>query len=139
MKQVVHKISAFLMAFVVLFSTMSFTIDMHYCGGTLVDKAVFKEAESCGMEMEMEKNNASSECTISKKNCCSDEQLNLRGQDELQITFDKYTFDQQYFTASFITTYIQLFEGTKQETPLLEYPPPLIVRQIYKLDEVYLI
>ncbi|WP_414727683.1 HYC_CC_PP family protein, partial [Winogradskyella sp. UBA3174] len=32
MKQVFHKIMSFAMAFVVLFSTMSFTINMHYCG-----------------------------------------------------------------------------------------------------------
>ena len=127
------------MAIVVLFSTMSFTIDMHYCGGTLVDKAVFKKAESCGMEMEIGKSNASSECTISKKNCCSDEQLNLIGQNELQITFDKYSFDQQYFTVSNIVFYLQLYEGIEPETSSVEYPPPLIVRQIYKLDEVYLI
>ncbi len=40
------------MAIVVLLSTMSFTLDMHYCGDTLVDIAVFKKAETCGMEMQ---------------------------------------------------------------------------------------
>ena len=34
---------SFLMAFVVLFSTISFTVDMHYCGNSLIDTAVFKQ------------------------------------------------------------------------------------------------
>ena len=70
MKQVFHKIMSLLMAFVVLFSTMSFTVDMHYCGDTLMDTAIFHKAETCGMEME---NPLTDGCSITKKNCCSDE------------------------------------------------------------------
>ena len=43
MKQSYRKISSFLTAIVVLLSTMSFTIDMHYCGDTLVDAAIFEK------------------------------------------------------------------------------------------------
>jgi hypothetical protein len=137
MKQVFHKITAFLMALVVLFSTTSFTIDMHYCGDTLVDKAVFKKAKSCGMEMQMTA--PTSECSFSKKNCCSDEQLSFQGQNELQVSLDAFSFDQHVFVISFVTTYLQLFDGIYQDTAFLEYPPPLIVKQIFKLDEAYLI
>ena len=66
--QVFHKITSMLMAFVVLFSTMSFTIDMHYCGDTLVDTSVFGKAHSCGMEMK--KTDSTSDRSIAKKNCC---------------------------------------------------------------------
>ena len=51
-KQIFHKISSFLMAIVVLFSTMSFTINMHYCGDNLVETVIFHKAKGCGMEME---------------------------------------------------------------------------------------
>ena len=37
MKKFLHKSMAILMAVVVLFTTMSFTVDMHYCGDSLVD------------------------------------------------------------------------------------------------------
>ncbi|WP_455429473.1 HYC_CC_PP family protein, partial [Maribacter hydrothermalis] len=37
MKKFYHKILSVIMAFVVLLSTMSFTIDFHYCGDLLVD------------------------------------------------------------------------------------------------------
>ncbi|MEN3322217.1 hypothetical protein VP395_00630 [Mariniflexile soesokkakense] len=126
------------MAFVVLFSTMSFTIDLHYCGDTLVDTSIFGEADSCGMDMQ--KSDTSSECSIAKKNCCTDEQITVSGQDELKISFDKLTLDQQVFVASFFHTYINLFEGLNDNvTSYVDYVSPLVIRQLYKLDESYLI
>ncbi|CAM1333861.1 Secreted protein [Tenacibaculum insulae] len=126
-----------LMAFVVLFSTMSFTVDMHYCGDTLMDTAIFHKAETCGMEME---NPLTDGCSITKKNCCSDEQLAVDGQNELQLQVDKITFEQQVFIASFVYTYINLFEGLDNNVSSFEeYEPPLVVKQIFKIDETYLI
>ena len=126
-----------LMAFVVLLSTLSFTIDMHYCGGTLVETAIFKKAKGCGMEMG---NPSTKSCAITKKNCCNDEQLVVNGQDELQLTVDKVLFEQHVFIASFVYTYINLFEGYNKNISSYEaYKPPLVVRQLYKIDETYLI
>lgn len=137
MKQVFHKIMSLLMAFVVLFSTMSFTIDMHYCGDKLVETAIFNKAKGCGMEMD---NPSTEGCAITKKNCCNDEQLIVDGQDELQLSVDKISLEQQVFLASFIYTYINLFEGyDKNVSSYEEYEPPLVVRQLYKIDETYLI
>jgi len=126
------------MAIVVLFSTMSFTIDMHYCGDTLVDMAFLKEVKTCGMEMQQAA--SSPECSITKKGCCSDEQFTIEGQDELKISFDKLTLDQQLFVASFVYSYIIGFEELEEKpNSYNNYPPPLIVRNIQKLDEVYII
>ena len=137
MKQVFHKIMSLLMAFVVLFSTMSFTINLHYCGDTLVETAIFHKAKGCGMEMS---NPSTESCSTIKKNCCDDKQLSIEGQDELQLSFDTLTFEQQQFIASFIYTYIDLFEEYNEDiNSFREYKPPLVVRQIYKLDETYLI
>ena len=138
MKKVTHKISAIIMATVVLVSTMSFTIDMHYCGNTLVDVALYKEAKSCGMEQGV---SDSSGCAILiKKGCCTDKQLTLEGQDELQTSFDKITLEQQIFVASFYYSYINLFEGLENNiVPLEEYPPPLLVKDIQVLNETFLI
>lgn len=128
---------SFIMAFVVLFSTMSFTIDMHYCGDTLVETAIFQKAKGCGMEMESPSTDG---CSIMKKNCCSDEQILIDGQDELQLSVDKISFEQEVFIASFYYTFINLFEGLEdQVTPFKYYSPPLVVKDIQVLDEVYLI
>lgn len=137
MKSVFYKILSISMAFVVLFSTMSFTVKMHYCGDTLVETAIFQKAKGCGMEM----NKPSTEgCAITKKNCCDDKQLSIEGQDELQLQVDKISFEQQVFIASFVHTYINLFEGLDNNVSSYEeYKPPLVIRQIFKIDETYLI
>jgi len=137
MKKVSHKIMSLAMTFVVLFSTMSCTVNMHYCGDTLVESAIFQKAKGCGMEMEKP---STEECSITKKNCCDDKQLAIEGQDELQLQVDKITFEQQVFIASFVYTYINLFEGLDSNVSTYEeYKPPLVIRQLYKIDETYLI
>ena len=137
MKQVFHKIMSLTMTFVVLFSTMSFTVNMHYCGDTLVETAIFHKAKGCGMEMEKPSTEG---CSITKNNCCDDKQLVVEGQDELQLQVDKISFEQQVLIASFVYTYINLFEGLeKNVSSYEEYKPPLVIRQLYKIDETYLI
>ena len=125
------------MAFVVLCSTMSFTVNMHYCGDILVETAIFHKAKGCGMEMEKPSTDG---CSITKKNCCDEEQLVVDGQDELQLQVDKISFEQQVFIASFVYTYINLFEGLENNVSTYEeYKPPLVIRQLYKIHETYLI
>ena len=137
MKQLFHKILSLSMALVVLFSTMSFTVNMHYCGDNLVETAIFKKAKGCGMEMQSP---STKDCSITKKNCCSDKQVLLDGQDELKLNFDTLSFEQEQFIASFVYTYINLFEGLdKNVSSYEEYKSPLVVRQIFKIDETYLI
>lgn len=137
MKQAIHKIASMVMAFVVLFSTMSFTINMHYCGGNLVETAVLRKAKGCGMDMQ---ESTTEGCSITKKNCCNDKQLAIEGQDELQLQVDKLTFEQEVFIASFVYTYINGFEGIDKNIASYEvYRPPLVIRRIYQLDETYLI
>tara|TARA_R110002050_G_scaffold233063_3_gene368799 strand:- start:26506 stop:26919 length:414 start_codon:yes stop_codon:yes gene_type:complete len=137
MKQVFHKIMSLVMAFVVLFSTLSFTVNIHYCGDTLVETAMFHKAKGCGMEMQKP---SAEGCAITKKNCCNDEQLVVNGQDELQLQIDTISFEQHLFIASFVYSYSNLFEGLDNNiSSFEEYEPPLVIRQLFKLDETYLI
>jgi len=125
------------MAMVVLFSTLSFTIDMHYCGDTLVDTAILHEAKTCGMEMQ--KAMATSQNAITKKSCCDDKQLLVTGQDNLQSSSQIISFQQQVFITTFLYSYVALFETTKNNPSYKHYKPPLVVRDLYKIDETYLI
>jgi len=138
MKQFFNKIIATFMAFVVLFSTMSFTISEHYCGDYLVDSALFSKAESCGMEMEVSL--SVDECSIEKDNCCSDVLKQIEGQNELKTDLSNLNFEQQLFVASFIYSYVNLFEGLEENIiPFKYYSPPLLIKDIQVLDEVFLI
>lgn len=139
MKKAFHKIASILMAFVVLLSTMSFTVNSHFCGDMLVGTSYFVKAESCGMDMKQE--TKSEDCSVMKKNCCQDVASVVEGQDTLKITsFDQLSFDQQVFIASFYYSYNILFEGIHDKVvPFKNYVPPLVIKDIHVLDEVYLI
>lgn len=125
------------MAVVILFSTLSFTLDMHYCGDTLVDVALFSKAKSCGMEI-----NPSYTCKTPtvKKGCCSETELIHQANDELRLLTHKLNFSQQLFVASFVYSYASLYQDLQEHViPFKAYSPPLVVKDIQLLDEVFLI
>ncbi len=138
MKELFYKISTVLMAIIVLFSTVSFTVDMHYCGDTLVDLAVFKEAKSCEMEeMQLPQN---FDNTVKKKSCCTDRQIIFEGQDNLKDTPVKLSFQQQAFIISYTYSYLYLFEDSNTVfTSFIGHPPPLLDKDYQVLYETFLI
>ncbi|UOY06790.1 hypothetical protein L0P88_23090 [Muricauda sp. SCSIO 64092] len=129
-----------LLAGIVLFSTMSFTLDMHYCGDHLVDFSFMQKAETCMMKAEMTK--TSGQCSIMemKMNCCSDVEVVFEGQDDLKVSFDQLSLDQQIFLASFTHSYINLFEGFDKEiVPFKDYSPPPLIWDVQVLHQTFLI
>ncbi len=138
MKAFIKNIASVFLAFLVLFSTMSFSISEHYCGDVMVARSIFTKAESCGMNMQKQAQNKG--CSVLKKNCCKDVVIQIEGQDDLKIDYTTFGFEQQLFIASFVYTYINLFEGLdKKAIPFNDYSPPLIIKDIQVLDEVYII
>ncbi|QTE24448.1 hypothetical protein J3359_05475 [Polaribacter cellanae] len=128
------------MSFVVLFSTTSFAITKHFCGDTLIDASVFSKVSTCGMESKQDTSVTISGCTIVKKDCCKDEQLLIDGQDGVQFQIDHISFNQELFIASFIYTYLNLFKDLdKKVSNYSTYKPPLVIKEIFKIDETYLI
>ena len=64
------KISAFILSCIVLFSSMSFVIDEHFCGDQVMDVSYFGNADDCGMEKVDTNSNVS---ILKGNNCCKDE------------------------------------------------------------------
>ena len=125
------------MTFVVLLSTMSFTMNMHYCGDSLVETVFFKDAKGCGMKMDMPMDK---DCSVSKENCCSDKQITADGIDDIKQSLEHLTLKQQQFVVLLTYTYHSLFkESTQSNDTFISYKPPLVCKQIYKVDESYLI
>jgi len=119
------------MAILLLLSTVSFTVEKHFCGDTLVDTAVFQKVKGCGMEMP----------TAVKKGCCKDEIEVVTGQDELNVnTYNALDFEQQLFLISYVFTFDSLFESLpKQIIPHKDYSPPNLIADIQVLDQVFII
>ncbi|MBT8178290.1 MAG: hypothetical protein HKP60_04095 [Eudoraea sp.] len=138
MKELFHRIGAICMAIVVLFSTLSFTVDMHYCGQTLVDLSIV-EADNCLMASIMPADTSGC-ASMQKMHCCTDVEINFEGQDELKVSFDQLSFDQKLFLTTYLYTYTDLFNEVEETAiPFDGYPPPLLVRDIQVLYESFLI
>lgn len=137
MKQFFHKIAAGFMALIVLLSTMSFTIDMHLCEDELVDTAIFSEVESCGMEM---KNSTHSDCSAVDDDCCVEPGYTFKGIQELNTSVEHFTSNNRLFVVAFVQSYVQLFTTTlNKRVSNKNYSTLLLVKEIHKLDETYLI
>ncbi|MBQ4820803.1 hypothetical protein [Aquimarina sp. MMG016] len=132
-----QKISSFILAGLVLLSTVSFTVEKHYCGRILVDIAIFSEAKGCGMET-MDHNSDQNE--MIKKSCCKDEIIVVEGQDDLKISLDKIDVPQQVFLVAFVSSYFDFFNlPDKNNVIFKKYSPPDLVVDFHVLHEVFLI
>lgn len=126
------------MAFFMLVSTVSWTIEKHYCLGTVVDVALFHEADTCGMDM----GSLNDGITLNTDSisCCSDEIIFVPGQDDLKISYHDLDLGQQFFLVAFTGYYLDLLQPVLQPlVPHAHYPPPILVKDIYILDQVFLI
>ena len=134
MKQALFKISTSLMAFLVLFSTFSFTVDKHYCGDFLVDISYIGKADGCGMKMD-------SATILKKKNCCKNEVHKIQGQDELQQISDlKFDFkSQQFLIAFFVSNNNLLLDNQSRKINYKDFYPPDIPLDFQVSFQVFLI
>ena len=132
MKQFSHKIVSFTLAFFVLFSTFSFTVEKHYCGDFLMDVSFTGDVEDCGMQMEKKSK---------KKNCCKDEVHKFEGQDELQTQkIEKLSFEKQQVLTAFFISYKDLFASNQSNTNFYkDFSPPDIPKDFQILHQSFLI
>ncbi|MGB0879135.1 MAG: HYC_CC_PP family protein [Polaribacter sp.] len=132
MKHFFTKIAASALAFLVLFSTFSFTVEKHYCGDFLVDVSYLGKAERCGMKMDL---------ANVDKNCCKDEVYKIEGQDTLQLSSNiKFDIKNQQFFLSFLLSYNDLYKVfSKKKIEQKKYYPPDIIKDIQVLQEVFII
>ena len=128
------------MALLVLLSTLSFSVGMHFCGDHLVDFSLFESVDSCAMKADPANTSGSCEMMEMDMDCCSDVAFVVEGQQELKLSFDPLTFEQQLFVTSFVYTYLSLFEGPSEYNPhFKDYAPPPLIRDVQILDQTFLI
>ena len=140
MKEKLHKSGAVTMALLLLFSTLSFSMDMHYCGDHLVDFSLFDKAESCGMMVVAEE--APADCSVIKSgmDCCTDVQILVEGQEDFKVSFDQLSYEQQLFLSSFVYSFIGHIEGIENMSPRdWEYAPPPLIQDVQVLYQTFLI
>lgn len=120
------------LAVLVLLSTVSLTIEKHYCGANLVDIAVFSEVKNCAME---------SVDMLQNMGCCKHEVDVITGQNQLKVTFfeDLDLEEPQFVTTNYFNCFINFQDLARQTIPQESYMPPRLVADIQVLDQVFII
>jgi len=138
MKKTFQKIASLLLAFLVILSTVSFTVEKHYCGEFLVDVAVFSDLKDCGMDIMSFSD--TQETTLKKMSCCKDEVIVFKGQNGLKLSFDQLGLSSQSYIPScnYPYTTISLIPQEKHMV-FKEYAPPERIYDIIILYETFLI
>nr|WP_230080195.1 MULTISPECIES: hypothetical protein [Winogradskyella] len=123
----------------VLLSTLSLTIEKHFCGDVLIDVAIFSESEKC--EDDIAINDDLNESKTIINDCCKDEIDVIEGLSEIIITsFEDFEVIQQHVLIAYSYSYLNLFEDvSNQVIPHKDYVSPLLIKDIQVLDETYLI
>ena len=130
------------MSLLVFISTLSISIEKHYCGDHLVDVAIFAESEKCGMEaVDMGIAASDQHSLFMQKSCCKDVVDLVEGQDELSVEkIKELSSHQKVFLFSFAYTFSGLFEFEPQNhSPFEHYSPPNCVEDIQVLNETFII
>jgi len=139
MKKISFKIASLLLAFSVLFSTMSFSVEKHYCGDMLYSKAVFTHAKDCGMQPETVcsvENNFSNKSL--NKSCCHDVIEIIKGQNIEQKAISAVSIDVQKIAIIVSFVSFDFDVAYKQITyTFQDYSPPLLVKNIPVLVQTF--
>lgn len=134
------------MTFLMLFSSIGFSLDVHYCSGGIKDVSFFGKANECEMMKEVVVEEGSHACCsskntvivshcsknssdnlLSKGKCCSNQSFILQSLEDGQ-TSDSFNFTSIDFTfiALFVFNIALLFETERKVVNYSLYKPPLI-------------
>ncbi|UCA57561.1 hypothetical protein LDL78_07325 [Aequorivita sp. F7] len=131
---------AFFLAVVILFSTSSFTVDMHFCCKKLVDMSILGKAKAC-KDMAQKKDSYTKQCTtLQEKGCCDNQSIFKKGDDAFKKSNTIPEPETLVFLNTYFHTYINLFEGLEDNVISFQtYRPPLLSTDIIILNETFLI
>lgn len=119
-------------------STLSFTINKHYCKGNLIEVSLMGKVNGCA------KANKHDGCDDSSQNiednCCSDTLEIIKSSNNNLKHNNDITLETLHFSAVFFTTYINLFkELPRNVIPFKDYIPPLLINDLTVLHDTFLI
>lgn len=129
-----------MLALLVLVSSSSFTVNMHFCGGQVQSVSLIEEAAPCPMEVQLPP--CHKKMAVKKSGCCEDKHVAYEGKDfNTQVNdFSMLTWQTINWVAALpvIMEVIQVNEALafSNYTP---YKPPIVGRDIPVLVQSFLI
>jgi len=142
-----------------LFSSIGFSMDIHFCGNEIESIGLYGKADECEMMKKLEQkqekhaccsssqpkkathcSNNSPENDIKKGKCCQNEIFSLQSLNDFSISNAFYLSSTDCSFAVVYIYNIQFNLETKRElNPLDDYSPPLLNQDVTILHQVFLI
>lgn len=141
MKQISNKILASFLSFTLLFSTVSFAVEKHECGGKITDITVFGDAEKCSPKMNMDdcETNLPNSLSFNKHTCCKDISQIIQSSIVVEKSTIKTTII-PFLLPTIIIIPTNLFDGLSENIiPFKNYIPLKLVTKISILHQTFLI
>ena len=150
-KKTYQEAIALFLLLIVLLSSMSFTIDGHYCDGELQNLSVLGKAEVCSMAKQQSDKEVY--CPVHKKmmtmptsdedknDCCENKTIFVDAEDDLkEQPINHVEVEQlQNFVIAFVSVFYTKISIDQQSIQKFSYQSPFIIRNIYALSEVFLL
>ena len=128
------RLKVILLLLLFVHSKMGMALNFHYCGDHIAAISLAYSPKGCGMEMT--KNQKTEGLSFSQKSCCSDALEIFQSTEQLNTI----SFQQQTFFVSIGFEQINAFQDLVNFVSFYpKYRPPLVIKDIYKIDETYLI
>ncbi len=142
-----------MMAFLMFFSSVGITMDMHYCGGKLMSVSFIENAKTCH-DITRENHATMKNCPNHKKikaekegcsedkNCCSNKTIKFQSSQDQKIQTNDFVVTKQL--KQFVVAYVAVFfadgyELDVEAANIDKYKPPLLERDIPVLNQSFLI
>ncbi|MCO6499098.1 MAG: hypothetical protein J5I47_01830 [Vicingus serpentipes] len=135
-----EKLLAIILSFVILVTSMGFTISSHICGGKKVKTVMgmIHSDVSCGMEEDNNSNSCEKGVMIAS-NCCQDEFQLVQFDEDCTQQANEVKLNKE-LSAVLITVVLNLVSlETTQEVFYSDYSPPPLVRDVPVLIQSFLI
>jgi hypothetical protein len=123
MKKIISNIAVFFLTVLVLFSSVSFTVEKHLCGGHVFSESFFGNAEKCGMD-DGDCELAGSKSSYSKKSCCEDEIQFINGSVFEKVPVIKLDNKQQNYIVFDLIDTVSYSQKENDSTHFKNYFPP---------------
>lgn len=135
MKDFLKRISVIVMSFMVLFSTLSFTVEKHICAGEVRDISFTGNLERCVMPSSSDDINS---FNFDKEPCCKDIKHSVDGTNsELKVT-PVVKIEVIQLAMAFVYSYHNIFqEEYDAKIHFNEYSPPVLEKDIQVLFETF--
>ena len=146
-----QRVVALTLAFLMLMTSVSFAVDMHYCDGELKSVSLFGKAQTCHEKaVEQDKpacphhqkmQQQSNDDEMDKNDCCENKTTIIQADDDrAKSDLVAPTFQQlQQFVIAYVIAFHTEITTDKQSIQDISYQSPFISRDIYVLSETFLL